>query len=33
MDEIYATRLLIITVVLALALALLFAGLQGGPPF
>ncbi len=33
MDEIYAIRLLIITMVLALALSFLFAGLQGGLPF
>ncbi len=33
MDQIYAIRLLIITVALVLALSLLFAGLQGGLPF
>ena len=33
MERIYAIRLFVGTVALALALALLFAGLQGGLPF
>jgi len=33
MERLYAIRLLIATVVLVLALAVLFAGLQGGLPF
>jgi hypothetical protein len=33
MERFYAIRVLIATVVLVLALAVLFAGLQGGVPF
>ncbi len=33
MEQIYAIRLLIITLALVLALAVLFAALQGGLPF
>lgn len=33
MDQIYAIRLLIITLALVLAIAVLFAALQGGLPF
>jgi hypothetical protein len=33
MSRIYASRLFIVTIVLVLALSLLFAGLQGGLPF
>lgn len=33
MEQIYAVRLLIITLALVLVLAIVFAVLQGGPPF
>lgn len=33
MEQIYAVRLLIITLALVLALAIVFAALQGGLPF
>jgi hypothetical protein len=33
MGRIYASRLFIVTMALVLVLSLLFAGLQGGPPF